>query len=123
MIHVALGGQYEEADAFYTKMKERNVPFDVIGLSYYPKWHGTLPDLRFTTNYLVNKFNKDVVVVEYSQLKKEVNDIAFGVKSGHGKGSFIWEPLSTWEQVFDKDGKSNKLIELYDDISHEYIRK
>ena len=123
MIHVALGGQYEEADAFYTKMKERNVPFDVIGLSYYPKWHGTLTDLRYTTNYLANKFNKDILVVEYSQLKKEVNDVAFEVEKGHGKGSFIWEPLSTWEKVFDKDGKANELINLYDDISRKHNLK
>ena len=123
MLHVALGGQYDEADAFYTKMKERNVPFDVIGLSYYPKWHGTLSDLDFTTNYLASKFNKDVVVVEYSQLKKEVNDIAFSVKNGRSKGSFIWEPLSTWEKVFDKDGKSNGIINLYDEINREHLDK
>ncbi len=121
MLHVALGGQYDEADAFFTKMAARNVPFDVIGLSYYPKWHGTLADLDFTTNYLAKKFNKDVVVVEYSQLKKQVNDIAFGVANGRGKGSFIWEPLSTWERVFDRDGKSNEMMKEYDDISKKYI--
>ena len=122
MLHVALGGQYDEADAFFTKMTERNVPFDVIGLSYYPKWHGTLADLDFTTNYLAKKFNKDVVVVEYSQLKKEVNDIAFGVMNGRGKGSFIWEPLSTWEQVFDKEGKANARMKEYDDIRDKHLR-
>ena len=122
MLHVALGGQYEEADAFYTKMQNRNVPFDVIGLSYYPKWHGTLADLRFTTNYLAKKFNKDVVVVEYSQLKKEVNNIAFNVANGRGKGTFIWEPLSTWEKVFDENGKANDLINVYDEISKQYVK-
>ncbi len=120
MLHVALGGQYEEADAFYTKMQNRNVPFDVIGLSYYPKWHGTLADLRFTTNYLAKKFNRDVVVVEYSQLKKEVNDIAFTV--ANGKGTFIWEPLSTWEKVFDDNGKANELLKMYDEISRQYLK-
>lgn len=123
MLHVALGGQYEEADAFYTKMRDRHVPFDVIGLSYYPKWHGTVADLRFTTNYLADKFKKDIVVVEYSQLKDEVNAVAFGVKDGREKGSFIWEPLSTWEQVFDKTGKSNELINKYDTISEKYIKR
>ncbi len=123
MIHVALGGQYNEADAFYTKMTKRNVPFDVIGLSYYPKWHGTLADLTFTMNYLAKKFDKDIVVVEYSQLKKEVNDIAFGLANGRGKGTFIWEPLNTWEKVFDETGKSNQLIDEYDEIAKTYLRK
>ena len=122
MLHVALGGQYEEADAFYTQIKNRNVPFDVIGLSYYPKWHGTLGDLHFTTNYLAKKFTKDVVVVEYSQLKKEVNDIAFNVANGRGKGTFIWEPLSTWEKVFDENGKAAELMNVYDEISKQYLK-
>ena len=27
--------------------------------------------------------------------------------NGKGKGTCIWEPLSTWEKIFDKEGKSN----------------
>ena len=58
-------------------MLKRSVHFDVIGLSYYPKWHGTLDDLRDNLNDLVRRYKKDIIVVEYSQLKKEVNKIAF----------------------------------------------
>jgi beta-galactosidase len=120
MLHIALGGQNDEARFFIDNMLARAVPFDVIGLSYYPQWHGTLQDLTFNITDLSGRYKKDVIVVEYSQLKKEVNDIAFTVKGA--KGSCIWEPLSTWERIFDKDGKANDYLYYYDDISKKYLK-
>ncbi len=121
MLHVALGGQNDETVSYVNGMLKRRAHFDVIGLSYYPKWHGTLDDLRDNIADLINRYNKDVIVVEYSQLKEPVNKIAFGLPKA--KGSCIWEPLSTWEQFFDKDGKSNALLELYDGMSGEYLKE
>jgi hypothetical protein len=45
------------------------------------------------------------------------------VPGGRGKGTFIWEPLNTWEKVFDRDGKSNDLILLYDEFSKTFIKE
>lgn len=123
MLHIALGGQNDESVFFINNMLARGVRFDVIGESYYPKWHGTLSDLQNNLTDLVRRYNKDVVVVEYSQLKNEVNDIAFNLPGGKGKGTFIWEPLSTWEAVFDKEGKANQYLPVYDQISKEYLGK
>lgn len=120
MLHVALGGQNDESVFFIDNMIARGVPFDVIGESYYPKWHGTLDDLRDNLNDLVRRYGKDVIVVEYSALKEEVNKIAFELPNGKGKGTCIWEPLSTWAKVFDDKGKANELIKLYDEISQKY---
>ena len=122
LLHIALGGQNDESVFFINSVLQRGVDFDVIGESYYPKWHGTLDDLRNNLTDLVNRYHKDVVVVEYSQLKNEVNDIDFNLPGGKGKGTFIWEPLSTWEKIFERDGKSNELINLYDEINKKYIR-
>ncbi len=121
MLHVALGGQNDESVNFIDKMLARGVKFDVIGESYYPKWHGTLDDLRDNLNNLVQRYNKDVIVVEYSQLKEAVNKIAFEVTNGKGKGTCIWEPLNTWESIFDKDGKSNKYLLVYDEIAKQFL--
>ena len=123
MLHVALGGQNNESVFFIDNMIARGVHFDVIGQSYYPKWHGTLADLDNNLNDLARRYNKDVIVVEYSALKKEVNKIAFGLPNGKGKGTCIWEPLCTWEQFFDRDGKSNKLLPLYDEMSRTYLKR
>lgn len=121
MLHVALGGQNSESVFFLNNMIARDVPFDVIGESYYPRWHGTLDDLRDNLNDLAKRYDKDLIVVEYSALKNEVNKIAFEVRDGKGKGSCIWEPLSTWEKFFDNNGKSNEYLKMYDEISKEYL--
>ncbi|HUB61821.1 MAG TPA: beta-galactosidase GalA [Puia sp.] len=123
MLHIALGGQNDESHFFLDNMLERQVPFDVIGLSYYPRWHGTLADLRYNVDDLARQYGKDIIVVEYTQRKQEVNDIAFSVPGGLGKGTCIWEPLNTWERIFDKDGKANSYLYLYDRISKEFVRK
>jgi beta-galactosidase len=121
MLHVALGGQNDECVFFMDQMIKRNVHFDVIGLSYYPKWHCTLDDLRDNMNDLVRRYNKDIIVVEYSARKNEVNKIAFELPGGKGKGTCIWEPLSTWERIFDVSGKSNEWMGVYDEVNAKYV--
>jgi len=122
MLHMALGGQNDESHLFLDNMLRRGVAFDVIGLSYYPKWHGTLADLKYNANDLAQQYRKDVIIVEYSQLKREVNEIAFAIPGGRGKGTCIWEPLSTWESIFDKDGKSNEHLLVYDELSKGFLK-
>ncbi|MDE3185485.1 MAG: glycosyl hydrolase 53 family protein [Bacteroidota bacterium] len=122
LIHVALGGQNSESEFFLDNMINRGVSFDAIGESYYPKWHGTLNDLDTNLRLLQKKYNKPVIVAEYSQLKRQVNRIAFSLPGNQMKGTFIWEPLSTWESFFDKDGKANKYLYEYDDITHEFLK-
>lgn len=121
MLHVALGGQNDESVFFIDNMVARGVHFDVIGESYYPKWHGTLEDLDYNLNDLIRRYNKDVIVVEYSQLKPEIHRIVATLPGGRGKGTCIWEPLSTWEKFFESDGKTNELILLYDEISKSFL--
>ena len=122
LVHVALGGQNAETVFFFDNMMKRGVPVDVIGLSYYPKWHGTLDDLRDNMHDLVRRYNKDIIVVEYSAKKEEVNKLAFELPGGKGKGTCIWEPLSTWESVFDRQGKSNDFLKMYDEMSKKYLQ-
>jgi beta-galactosidase len=122
LLHVALGGQHDESEFFIEQMVSRGVHFDVIGESYYPKWHGTLDDLRNNLTALSKKYG-DVIVVEYSQMKKEIHDIIFNLPGGKGKGTCIWEPLNTWEKIFDNTGKSNELILFYDEFSNKFIKR
>ena len=123
LLHIALGGQNDESVWFINNMLSRGVYFDVIGESYYPRWHGTLDDLRNNLNDLAKRYSRDIVVVEYSQLKKEVNEIAFNLPDNRGKGTMIWEPLNTWEKIFDEKGNANDLILVYDEISKKFLKK
>jgi beta-galactosidase len=121
MLHIALGGQNDETVFFLNNMLERGVHFDGIGLSYYPKWHGTLNDLAYNLNDLVQRYQKDVIVVVYSAKKEAVNDKVFQLPNGKGKGTFIWEPLNTWEAIFDKNGHANTHLYMYDTLKKKYL--
>lgn len=41
-----------------------DLDFDVIGLSYYPMWHGTMEGLQYNMNYLSSTYEKEVCIVE-----------------------------------------------------------
>jgi beta-galactosidase/arabinogalactan endo-1,4-beta-galactosidase len=120
MLHIACGGQNAESRYFLDNMLSRNVKFDIIGESYYPKWHGTIADLKNNLTELSSRYKQKIVVVEYSELKREVNDVAFNLPQNKGMGTFIWEPISWGEAVFDKNGKTNALIDVYSKLAIDY---
>lgn len=123
MIHIACGGQNKESRWFLDQLITRGLKFDVIGQSYYPQWHGTLDDLEKNLQDLSLRYSQDLVVVEYTAKKKEVNQIAFSINNKKMRGTFIWEPLNTWEFIFEKDGKSNALLDLYPEFNQKYIQQ
>ncbi|RYY10707.1 MAG: hypothetical protein EOO36_20175 [Cytophagaceae bacterium] len=120
MLHIALGGQAGLSNLWLDRMQAAGVQFDVIGQSYYPKWHGTIADLKANLTQLAGRYPQDIVVVEYSERKPEVNEVAFNLPHGKGRGTFIWEPLNTWEAIFDKQGQANALLPLYDELGRTY---
>ena len=50
---------------FYNQMNSRGVDYDIIGLSYYPYYHGNLNVLTSALNSTSNSFqDKDIMIVE-----------------------------------------------------------
>lgn len=64
MIHSATGGSKSKSKWFYNNLLNEGVEFDIIGISFYPWWHGTLRDLKNNLNFLSNEYKKDIIVVE-----------------------------------------------------------
>lgn len=64
MLHIAEGGDNDLARWWFDNITRREVPFDVIGISYYPFWHGSLAQLQFNLNDISSRYEKDVIVVE-----------------------------------------------------------
>ncbi len=64
MIHAATGGDINASTKFYTNIIERGADFDVIGLSYYPWWHGSFDELEKNIRFLSRKFTQDISIVE-----------------------------------------------------------
>ncbi len=122
MMHIALGGQNDESRFWLDNMIARGVKFDIIGISYYPRWHGTLEDLYSNLHDLIDRYNKPVNVVEYSDFKREVHDIVFNLPNDMGKGTAIWEPLGWMSGLFDREGNVTDRIEVYDELNAKYIQ-
>lgn len=64
MVHIDRGGDNGGARYFYDNILAQGVDFDMIGLSYYPFWHGPLSALQANLNDLAPRYHKDLVVVE-----------------------------------------------------------
>lgn len=63
-LHVECGGNREQTQWFFENIEKRGVPYDVIALSYYPWWHGSIDDLRENLQNTAMRFGKDILVVE-----------------------------------------------------------
>lgn len=64
MIHLDQGGDNAFCRWWFDHAATEGVRFDLIGLSYYPWWHGTLDALKANLDDLAARYRKDVYVVE-----------------------------------------------------------
>lgn len=65
IIHTERVSQPSILQAFYDKMKSYGVEYDIIGLSYYSYYHGTLSALNTALNQLESRFpDKKIMLVE-----------------------------------------------------------
>lgn len=123
MIHLDQGGRYGYLKEWFDAMFAAGMKsFDVLGLSYYPFWHGTFRDLQHAMGALAERYKKPVMLVETAHpwrrtegsfITKEQEEIAgfpagideqgtvmrlimnlvASVKNDMGMGVYYWEPL------------------------------
>ena len=122
MLHIACGGQNRESRSFFDHVIERKVPFNVIGQSYYPRWHGTLEDLKGNLTDLATRYHTPIIVVEYSTPNvTEINDIVHNLPEDLGSGTFIWEPANG--ALFNTRGETKPEMDAYPNLAKKYARK
>lgn len=118
MIHIDRGADSKGTKIFLDKLNNYDIPYDVIGQSYYPWWHGSLNDLRSNLEFMAREYHKDIIVVETAYnwqpgnyvekpapfpespegqraFLDEVNRVVMQTPNGRGKGVFWWEPAVT----------------------------
>ncbi len=65
VIHLDQGGRYFYLrDWFDDMIKEGMLDFDIIGVSYYPFWHGTFAEFKESLEKMVERYKKPIVVAE-----------------------------------------------------------
>jgi arabinogalactan endo-1,4-beta-galactosidase len=83
MLHFDQGGDRTDSRTFYENLVSRGVPFDVIGLSYYPFFHGTLSQMRDNVDALAGQFGKPIVIAE--------SQYPWTLAGGDSTGNFVWQ--------------------------------
>jgi len=141
MIHIERSGDYDAAAWFFDNLISHHVAFDVMGLSYYPFWHGNLFTFRNNLHDLALRYRLPIVVVEtaYNWIpgsldgKKSdfpespegqkaflsaVNAAVHAIPDGLGQGLFWWEPAAEGSLrargFFDADGNALPVISAFD---------
>jgi arabinogalactan endo-1,4-beta-galactosidase len=141
MIHTDTGGNLAKTKWFFDNVKQRGISYDVIGLSYYPRWHGTLMDLRENLAFAANEYGKDLMIVETGYNWRAGNDfkghaapfpetpegqrdfldaltqVALQTPNQRCKGIFWWEPATANHGArgfFDDDGNSLPVLNVFD---------
>jgi arabinogalactan endo-1,4-beta-galactosidase len=119
MLHIDCGGDWPVTRWYFDHVAEHNVEFDLIGQSYYPRWHGTLEDVRNNLRETAQRYRKDIVIVETAYPWKNADawarrknmawpvsregqkqfmvDLIQAVREtpdGHGLGVVYWHPES-----------------------------
>jgi arabinogalactan endo-1,4-beta-galactosidase len=120
MIHVDNGANMSICQWFFDNLLSENVDFDIIGISYYPWWHGTLQSFENNLAFLSEEYEKDIMVVEVAypwmgsypplsgsdfpdpphevspqgqkEYLEELIRIIANTRNNRGKGIFYWAP-------------------------------
>jgi len=64
VLHVHSGASWSATGDFFRSLEARGVSYDILGLSYYPWWHGSMAGLRENLRNCAETFGKPVWVVE-----------------------------------------------------------
>jgi len=65
IIHTEKAGDWDITKTYYQQLRRHGVDYDIIGLSYYPMWHKSIPNLGKTLDNLAWLFpDKPVMIVE-----------------------------------------------------------
>ena len=120
MLHYSQGGDAIGTAWFFDHMNGYRVPYDLIGLSYYPWWHGSLAQLEANLSSTASRYGRDIMVVETSypwraggwesmvtnsaamtwvvspqgqaQFLHDLLDAVAATPGGHGAGVVWWYP-------------------------------
>lgn len=64
VLHLDHGGDNNLYTWWFDKIEAENVDYDIIGLTYYPFWHGSMGELAYNLNAISSRYDKDVMIVE-----------------------------------------------------------
>jgi arabinogalactan endo-1,4-beta-galactosidase len=64
IVHIDRGGDWATTESFFDNLNEQSVPFDIIGESYYPVYHGPLNNAVNCLTNAAKRYAKPVFIAE-----------------------------------------------------------
>ncbi|MBB5219282.1 arabinogalactan endo-1,4-beta-galactosidase [Treponema rectale] len=64
VIHLADGGKQDLYKWIFDEVKKAKIDYDIIGLSFYTYWHGSMDDLKANLEMISKRYGKKMAVVE-----------------------------------------------------------
>ncbi len=125
MIHLDNGGNNALYREWFDHFLENGEDFQIIGLSYYPFWHGTMRDLANNLNDLAVRYGKDLVIAEVS-MGFTMEDYASYEKlpAGARKGMATKPELAEKiDYPMTKEGQKAFLLDLFKTLDNVPDRK
>lgn len=92
MIHLDNGGNNALYREWFDHFMKYGEPFELIGLSYYPFWHGTLDMLNDNMNDIAKRYGKDLIVAEVSMGHTMEDYSAYEKLSGDDRKGYATKP-------------------------------
>ncbi len=125
MLHLDNGGNNAMYRDWFDHYIERGEDFQIIGLSYYPFWHGTLEDLQNNMNDLAARYGKELIVAETS-MGFTMEDYAAYEKLGDDERKGYATKAELAEKIpfaMSKEGQSDFMRALFEVIDRVPERK
>lgn len=140
-VHYTNIDDMKKLDTLLTGLQAKEIDYDIVGLSFYPYWHGTMDNLKNAITHIRNTYGKKVYVAEnaycytaedgdgsansvegtddlaegYSASVQgqanEVRDVCAATSESGAEGIFYWE--GTWIPVGPADADNSALWEKY----------
>lgn len=112
---------------YFDRFYEEGGKNDIIGVSYYPRWHGgTIIEVSQNLNTLISRFDKDVMICEIGYFETEPEftynlivdaiNMVESIPNNRGLGVFHWEPISHTSI----NGYEQGLAIPYDDKTYQF---
>lgn len=64
IVHIDRGGDWATTQWFFDHLNAQAIPYDIIGESYYPFWHGELTALQTCLSNAAMRYQKPIIVLE-----------------------------------------------------------
>lgn len=140
-VHYTNIDDMKKLDTLLTGLQVKEIDYDIVGLSFYPYWHGTMDDLKNAIIHIRDTYDKKVYVAEnaycytaedgdgssnsvegtsdlaegYSASVQgqanEVRDVCAAASEAGAEGIFYWE--GTWIPVGPADADNSAIWEKY----------